>query len=92
MMIQSALGLISSPNHDSKTVVFTSHPFVFVQESGQPLIDVIDVGVGASHLDPEFDPKDFCNLLEGYQDIVIAIGYNSPVDPRGHGRFWQKWS
>ena len=80
-MIQSALGLISSPNHDSKTVVFTSHPFVFVQESGQPLIDVIDVGVGASHLDPEFDPKDFCNLLEGYQNIVIAVGYNSPVDP-----------
>ena len=54
---------------------------MFVQESGQPLIDVIDVGVGASHLDPEFDPKDFCNLLEGYQNIVIAVGYNSPVDP-----------
>ena len=30
MMIQSGLGLISSPNRDSKTVVFTSHPFVFV--------------------------------------------------------------
>ena len=69
-MIQSGLGLISNPSHDSKTVVFTSHPFVFLQESGQPLIDVIDVGVGASDLDPEFDPKDFCNLLDGYQNIV----------------------
>ncbi|CAL1147306.1 unnamed protein product [Cladocopium goreaui] len=87
MMIQSGLGLISNPNRDSKTVVFTSHPFVFVQESGQPSVDVIDVGVGASHLDPEFDPKDFCNLLEGYQNIVIAIGYNNPNDPLGHGRF-----
>ena len=70
MMIQSGLGLISNPSHDSKTVVFTSHPFVFLQESGQPLTDVIDVGVGASDLDPEFDPKDFCNLLDGYQNIV----------------------
>ena len=42
---------------------------------------------GASHLDPEFDPKDVCNLLEGYQNIDIAIGYNSPNDPLGHGRF-----
>ena len=87
MMIQSGLGLISNPSHDSKTVVFTSHPFVFLQESGQPLIDVIDGGVGASHLDPEFDPEDFCNLLDGYQNVVIAIGYNSPDDPLGHGRF-----
>ena len=85
MMIQSGLGLISDPNHDSKTVVLTSRPFVFLQESGNPLIDVIDVGVGASH--PEFVPKDFCNLLDGYQNIAIAIGYNSPDDPLGHGRF-----
>ena len=70
MMIQSGLGLISNPSHhDSKTVVFTSHPFVFVQD-----------GVGASHLDPEFNPI-------GYQNIVIAIGYNNPNDPLGHGRF-----
>jgi len=87
MMIQNGLGLISNPNRDSKIVVFTSHPFVFVQESGQPSVDVINVGVGASHLDPEFDPKDFSNLLEGYQNIVIAIGYNNSNDPLGHGRF-----
>jgi len=87
MMIQNGLELIPHSNRDCKTVVLTSHPFVFVQESGQPSIDVIDVGVGASHLDPEFDPKDFCNLLDGYQNIVIAIGYNSSDDPLGHGRF-----
>jgi len=34
---------------------------VFLQESGQPLIDVINVGVGASHLDPEFDPFNIGN-------------------------------
>ena len=87
MMIQSGLGLISNSSHDSKTVVFTSHPFVFVQGSGHPSVDVIDVGVGASHLDPEFNPKDSCNLLDGYQNIVIAIGHNNPNDPLGHGRF-----
>jgi hypothetical protein len=87
MMIQSGLGLISNPSHDSKTVVFTSHPFVFVQKSPHPSVDVIDVGVGASHLGPEFNPKDFCNLLDGYQNIVIAIGYNNPNDPLGHVRF-----
>ena len=86
MMIQSGLGLTSNPSHDSKTIVFTSHPIVILQESCRPLIDVIDVGVGASHVDPEFDPKDFCNLLDGYRNSVIAIGYNSPDEPLGHGR------
>ena len=48
-MIQIGLGLTSNSNSGQKTVVFTSHPLVFLKESGDALVDVIDVGVGASH-------------------------------------------
>ena len=48
-MIQIGLGLTSNSNSGQKTVVFTAHPLVFLKESGDALVDVIDVGVGASH-------------------------------------------
>ena len=51
------------------------------------MVDVIDVGVGASHLNSAGDPKDGCKLIEGYHNIVFAIGYDTPDDPLMHGAF-----
>ena len=89
-MIQLGLGLTSNSNSGQKTIVFTSHPLVFMQESGDAVVDVIDVGVGAGHLSSVGDPKDWCKLFEGYHNIVFAIGYDTPEDPLLHGAFWQK--
>ena len=84
-MIQLGFGLTSSSISGQKTVVFTSHPLVFLQESGDAVVDVLDVGVGASHLNSVGDPKDWCKLVEGYHNIVFAIGYDNPEDPLLHG-------
>ena len=86
-MIQVGLGLTSNSNSGPKTVVFTSHPLVFLQESGDAVVDVIDVGAGASHLNSVGGPKDWCKLIEGYHNIVFAIGYETPGDPLMHGAF-----
>ena len=86
-MIQIGLGLTSNSHHGQKTVVLTSHPLVFLQESGEAPFDVIDIGVGASHLNVVGDPKDWCKFVEGYQNIVLAIGYDSPDDTLKHGPF-----
>ena len=58
-MIQIGLGLTSNSSSDQKTLVFTSHPLVLLQESGDAVADVIDVGVDASHLNSVGDPKDW---------------------------------
>ena len=84
-MIQLGFGLTSSSISGQKTVVFTSHPLVFLLESGDAVVDVLDVGVGASHLNSVGDPKDWCKLVEGYHNIVFAIGYDNPEDPLLHG-------
>ena len=51
------------------------------------MVDVVDVGVGATHVNSVGDPKDWCRLIEGYHNIVFAIGYDTPEDPLMHGAF-----
>ena len=88
MMIQSGLGLISNSNRDSKIIVFTSHPFVFVQESGHPSMLVW----GPVILTPNLTPKILVICWRGIKTLSLLLDTTTQMIHWDMVVSWQKWS